>query len=80
MMRVEKGEERRRAAVLDDIMSIAVADSGFLSPNELGGGWMKNSKWHRSGTHFSEKVGTMLGPKMRWISGGIKRYEAQQNS
>jgi len=29
-MRVEKGEERRRAAVFQDTMSIAVADFGFF--------------------------------------------------
>jgi len=40
MMRVEEGEERRRAAVLQDTMSIAFADFGFVSKCELGGGYM----------------------------------------
>ena len=31
MMRVEEGEERRRAAVLQDTMSIAVADFAFFA-------------------------------------------------
>ena len=55
MRRVEEGEERRRAAVLQDTMSIAVADFGSFSQGELGGGQVKISKWHRSGTHFFGK-------------------------
>jgi hypothetical protein len=31
MRRVEQGEERRRAAVLQDTISIAVADFGFFA-------------------------------------------------
>jgi len=53
MRRVEEGEQRRRAAVLQDTMSIAVADFGSFSQGELGGrGYVKLSNWHCSGTHF----------------------------
>ena len=38
MRRVEEGEERRRAAVLQDKMLIAVADFGFFLQGELGEG------------------------------------------
>ena len=38
MRRVEEGEEHRRAAVLEDTMSIAVADFGCFAQGELGGG------------------------------------------
>ena len=51
--RVEEGEQRRRAALLQDTMSVAVADFGSFSQGELGGrGYMKLSKWHCSETHF----------------------------
>jgi len=38
MRRVEEGKERRRAAVLQDTISIAVVDFGFFAEGELGGG------------------------------------------
>ena len=38
MMRVEKGEERRRAAVLQDTVTIAGANFGFFPQGELGRG------------------------------------------
>ena len=38
MVKVEKGEEHGRAAVLQDTMSIAVADFGCFAQGELGGG------------------------------------------
>ena len=40
MRRVEQGEERRRAAVLQEPISIAVADFGFFAEGELFGGYM----------------------------------------
>ena len=40
MRRVEQGEERRRAAVLQDTIFIAVADFGFFAEGELFGGYM----------------------------------------
>ena len=40
MRRVEQGEERRRAAVLQDTISIAVADFGWFAEGELFGGYM----------------------------------------
>ena len=36
--RVEEGGERKRAAVLQDTMSIAIADFGFFAQGELDGG------------------------------------------
>ena len=41
MRRVEEGEERRRATVLQDTMSIAVTDYGFFVQGELCGVWVK---------------------------------------
>ena len=41
MKRVEEGEERRRGAVLQDTMSIAVAGLEFCAQGELGGGKVK---------------------------------------
>ena len=38
MRRVEEVEERRRAAVHQDTMLIAVAKFGFFAQGELGGG------------------------------------------
>ena len=40
MRRVEQGKERRKAAVLQDTKSIAVADFGFFAEGELFGGVM----------------------------------------
>ena len=40
MRRVEQGEERRRAAVLQDTISIAVADFRVFAEGELFGGYM----------------------------------------
>jgi len=40
MRRVEQGEERRRAAVLQDTISIAVADFGLFAEGKLFGGYM----------------------------------------
>ena len=54
-MRVEKGEERNRAAVLENSMTIAVADFGCFSQGELVG---VGEKWHRSGTYFVGNVVT----------------------
>ena len=41
MTRAEEGEEHRRAAFLQDIVSIAVADFRTWSKSELGEGRMK---------------------------------------
>ena len=54
--RVEEGEERRRAAVPQGTMLIAVAKSGCFAQVELGGGQVKNSEWHRSGTLLFGKI------------------------
>jgi len=40
MRRVELGEERRRAAVLQDTISIAVAGFGVFAKGGLFGGYM----------------------------------------
>ena len=52
MRRVEQGEKRRRAAVLQDMISISVAGFGFFAEGEL------------CGPIFVENVGTVLGPKI----------------
>ena len=62
MRRVEKGEERRMAAVRGDTILIAVADFCFAQ-GELSGGQVKISKWHRSGTHFCKKCWHCFGPE-----------------
>jgi hypothetical protein len=72
-MRVEEGNERRRAVVLQDTMSIAVADFDFFVQGELDGGWLKSSKWHRSGTHFGGKCWHCFRPEnaLAPFSGGV---------
>ena len=40
MRRAEQGEERRRAAVLQNTISIAAADFGFFAEGGLSGGYM----------------------------------------
>ena len=52
MWRVKEGEERRRAAVLQDTMSTAVADFGHFLQSELGGEQVIFLKRHRSGKLF----------------------------
>ena len=78
MRRVEEGEERRRASVLQDTMSIAVTDYGFFVQGELCGVWVKISKWHRSGAHFWWKMLALFWARKcaRFILQGGKRYEA----
>ena len=44
MMRVDEGEESMRAAVLQNTLTIAVADFGFSSQGDLGGWWVEKSK------------------------------------
>ena len=73
MMRVEESKERKRAAVFQDTMAIAVADCYFFSQGDLVGGWVKILKWHRSVTHFNEKCWHFSGPEnaLAPFSGGV---------
>ena len=38
MRRVEEGEEHRRAAVLQDTVTIAIVNFGFFTQGKFGGG------------------------------------------
>jgi len=53
---VEEGEARRRAAVLQDTISIAVADLGFFAQGELGGGVGENFNVTPIGNPFLWKM------------------------
>ena len=67
MRRVGQGEERRRAAVLQDTISIAVADFGFFCRGLVVRGVPVGEKNHVAplgNPFFLENVGTVLGPKI----------------
>ena len=65
MRRVERGEKRRRAAVLQDTKSIAVADFDFFNRVSWDGvGEIFKVAPLGDLFFFVENVGTVLGPKM----------------
>ena len=82
MRRVEEGEERRRAAVLQDKVSVAVTDFGVFVHGELCGVKVKISKVHHSGTHFRWKMLALFWARKyaSSILQGGKRYRDKKKS